>query len=120
MNHTTFDHHIYFNVHRIFTGCNEVVAKVMFLHVSVILLTGGTCLRQTPCPPPKAESPPWSRHPPEADPPRNRHPREHTSLEHTPPRSRHPLQMLAPAHDLQAAGTHPTGMHSGLACGHSS
>ena len=25
----------------IFTGRNEVVAKVMFLHVSVILLTGG-------------------------------------------------------------------------------
>ena len=25
----------------IFTGCNEVVAKVVFLHVSVILLTGG-------------------------------------------------------------------------------
>ena len=26
---------------QIFTGRNEVVAKVMFLHVSVILLTGG-------------------------------------------------------------------------------
>ena len=28
----------------IFTGRNEVVAKVIFLHLSVILFTGGACV----------------------------------------------------------------------------
>ena len=32
----------------IITGRNEVVAKVIFLHLFVILFTGGACLRQTP------------------------------------------------------------------------
>ena len=45
----------------IFTGRNEVVAKVMFLQVSVILSTGGG-LRRTPPdqgePPPDGEPPP--------------------------------------------------------------
>ena len=79
------------------TGRNKVVAKVMFLLVSVILLTGGVCLsacwdttppcKQTPLPneaPPKREAHPWKqipprrRHPPplEADPPRSRPPRD--------------------------------------------
>ena len=45
----------------------EVVAKVMFLLVSVILLTGGVCLSacwDTPRSrhPPKQTPPPWSRH----------------------------------------------------------
>ena len=55
------------------TGRNEVVAKVMFLLVSVILLTGG-CLPQCMLgyqhpPPPQEQRPPGcqSRHPPGAD-----------------------------------------------------
>ena len=43
----------------VFTGRNEVVAKVMFLHVSVILLTGGV-LQRTP-PRDQAENPPPPR-----------------------------------------------------------
>ena len=58
----------------IFTGRNEVVAKVMFLHVSVILLTGGGSpgsppgTRQTP---PRPSRPP-SLPPDQADPPGRR------------------------------------------------
>ena len=57
------------------TGRNEVVAKVIFLHLSVILFTGGVCLNAC-----WDTSPPRSRHPPgpgrhqpprdQADPPR--------------------------------------------------
>ena len=54
----------------IFTGRNEVVAKVMFLHVSVILLTGGGLQagrppqnRQTPSGPGR-ETPPRNRQTP--------------------------------------------------------
>ena len=54
------------------TGRNEVVAKVMFLHVSVILLTGGV-LRRTP-PPDQADPPLGPRRPPQTkeNPPRTR------------------------------------------------
>ena len=80
---------------RFFTGRNEVVAKVIFLHLSVIhsVHGGGVCLSAcwdatTPNPgadpPPRTRppqtrqnplplrpDPPWSRHPPDqADPPR--------------------------------------------------
>ena len=52
----------------IFTGRNEVVAKVIFLHLSVILFTGGGGSASVhagiqPAPPP------GSRHPPGADTP---------------------------------------------------
>ena len=86
----------------IITGRNEVVAKVMFLLVSVILFTGGGCLpqcmlgyhtprEQTPLKQttPGADIPleqtlPWSRQPPRADnPPRADPP------EQSPPWSRH-------------------------------
>ena len=76
------------------TGRNEVVAKVIFLHLSVILFTGGVCLSACwdTTPPLVADTPPEqtpsrSRHPPGADtpPPRSRHPPEQT-----PPQSRHP------------------------------
>ena len=40
----------------VFTGRNEVVAKVKFLHVSVILSTGGSPAGRTP---PGRENPPW-------------------------------------------------------------
>ena len=55
----------------IVAGRNEVVAKVMYLLVSVILLTRGGCLPQCML----------GYHPPGADTPRSRQP--------TPPRSRH-------------------------------
>ena len=41
------------------TGRNEVVAKVMFLHVSVILLTGGEGVSGEP--PQDQGEPPWTR-----------------------------------------------------------
>ena len=79
------------------------MAKVIFLHLSDILFTGGgvylsacwdnppgadTRQEQTPArsrPPPGADTPqeqtpPWSRHPPRADPPR-----ADTPLDQTPP-----------------------------------
>ena len=89
----------------LFTGRNEVVAKVIFLHLFVILFTGGgvvsqhaqTPLEQTP--PPRADTPReqthphWEQTPPRADPP-SRHPPEQTpppvadtAREQTPPRS---------------------------------
>ena len=69
----------------IFTGRNEVVAKVMFLQVSVILLTGGVSgepprPRRTP-PPNQAHTPPKPRRPPRTkeNPPRT---------EENPPRTK--------------------------------
>ena len=53
------------------TGCNEVVAKVIFLHLSVILLTGGVlpqCMLGYHPPPGADTTTPWSRHPPEQTP----------------------------------------------------
>ena len=54
----------------IITGRNEVVANIIFLHLSFILFTGGVCLSAcwdtTPGsshPPPGADTT-WSRHPP--------------------------------------------------------
>ena len=48
----------------IFTGRNEVVAKVMFLHVSVILLTGGWVGVSGEPPPGTKETPPGTRQTP--------------------------------------------------------
>ena len=81
------------------TGRNEVVAKVIFLHLFVILFTGGLVShkapRQTPHPPDQAHHPPRTRHPPPDQahhPPRpDTHPRPGTpppDLTH-PPRTRH-------------------------------
>ena len=68
----------------IVTGRNEVVAKVMFLQVCVILFTGTVCLRQTPLggdppgqTPPGADIPPQVRHTSPGQTPRQQ----------TPPRS---------------------------------
>ena len=79
------------------TGHNEVVAKVIFLHLSVILLTGGgVCLSAywdaTPPPPeqtclpgadtpPRADTPQEQTSPPGADTPWHRH----APLGQTPP-----------------------------------
>ena len=75
----------------IITGRNEVVAKVIFLHLFVILFTGGMvvshkALRQTP-PGPDTPPPPPPRtrhtHPPDQMPPWTRHT---TPPDQTPPR----------------------------------
>ena len=119
-NSLSFGKQLYLEPTSIITDRNEVVAKVIFLHLFVILFTGGggVCLRQNPSPgsrPPGSYTPP-SRQPPGADPPRSR----------PAPRSRHPLPLGAdpppgsrlppreqnPAYAQRAAGTHRTGMHS--------
>ena len=69
------------------TGRNEVVAKVMFLLVSVILSTGGAASVHARIPPP-------GRRPPGKE---------------APPKKKSP-----PAYGQWAAGAHPTGMHSCL------
>ena len=95
------------------TGRNEVVAKVIFLHPSVILFTGGVSASVHAgiphCPPPRSDTPeqtpPRSRHTPQeqADtPPGSRH----------PPRNRHTPGKQTPVYGQWAAGTHPTWMHS--------
>ena len=98
----------------IFTGRNEVVAKVMFLQVSASVHAG------IPAPPPRQTTPPPDQinHPPDQayhsplgpgipPPPRTR--------QTTPPGpGRPPPQKQTPAYGLRAAGTHPTGMHSCL------
>ena len=48
-------------VNRVITGRNEVVAKVMFLHVCVILFTGGSLQAGRTPPPDQADHPPPSR-----------------------------------------------------------
>ena len=101
----------------IITGCNEVVAKVMFLLMSVILFTGGrgylpqcmlgyhTPLEQTPpeqTPPWEqthplgADTPPWEQtHPPGSRHPQSRHPPPPGA--DTPIQSRHtPLEQTPP------------------------
>ena len=90
----------------IVTGRNEVVAKVIFLHLSVILFTGGVCL--SAC---WDAHPPGTRHHPPT--PGTRH--HHPPWDQTPPpRDQTPPGKLTPAYGLRAAGTHPTGMHSCL------
>ena len=87
------------------TGRNELVAKVIFLHLSVILFTGGgvclsACWDTTP---PWEQTPPRSRHTPPMEqtppldetPPGSRHPppgSRHTFPEQTPPRADTPLE----------------------------
>ena len=106
----------------IFTGRNEVVAKVMFLHVSVILSTGGGGVLQAG----RTSPPGWERRTPPGPgrPPRLGDPpgpgRTPPGWE-TPPRTRQnppgtrqtpPPGKQTSEYGLRAAGTHPTGMHS--------
>ena len=72
----------------IFTGGNEVVAKVIFLHLFVILFTGGVCL--SAC---------WDTTPPEQTPPGVDTPPE----QQTPPKSRPPPGKQTSAYGLRAA-----------------
>ena len=69
------------------TGRNEVVAKVIFLHLSVILFTVGGGLPQCMLgyQPPRSRPPPGTRHPPGSRPPWD-----------APPGSRHPPWDQAP------------------------
>ena len=72
---------MYFHYYRSQRCCG----KVMFLHLSVILFTGGIC------------------HTPRADTPHGE----------TPPRQTPPIQYML-GYGQQAGGTHPTGMQSCL------
>ena len=79
----------------IFTVRNSSCGKVMFLHLSVILFTGGSVWSDTP----RARHPPGrhplGRYPPWADPPRQTHPppwQTHPLGSHTPARWKRPLQ----------------------------
>ena len=94
-----------------FITVRNEVAKVMFLHLSVILFTGGLpqCMlgyhplpKQAP-PPPRAGTP-WEKAPPRAGTPTGTG---------TPTGSRHPLGTGTPSQQMAtvADGTHPTGMH---------
>ena len=103
------------------TGRNEVVAKVIFLHLSVILFTGEAgCLPQCML----GYHIPWNRHPlgsrhptPEQTPPsRSRHPSEQTPTQeqtHPLPRSRAPQEQTPPEQTPPEADTplsrHPPG-----------
>ena len=81
----------------IFTGRNEVVAKVIFLHLPILhsVHGGGGGMSASV----HAGIPPLgSRHLPEQTPP-----------EQTPPP---PPRKKTPAYGQRVAGTHPTGMHS--------
>ena len=68
----------------IVTGRNEVVAKVIFLHLSVILFTEGVSASvHAGIPPPQEQTPPKAdtpqgRHPPKADTPLGPDPPEQT------------------------------------------
>ena len=101
----------------IFTGRNEVVAKVIFLHLSVILFRGGVCLsacwdtNPLGADPPGADPPgadppgadtPQSRHPPEQIPPPDQTPLP----EQTPPRADTPRSRHPPGADTPRADTH--------------
>ena len=76
----------------------------MFLHLSVILFTGGVCPppHTTPGQTPPGQTPPWAdlagQTPPWADTPLGRYP---------------PAQCML-GYGQQAGGKHPTGMHSCL------
>ena len=104
----------------IFTGRNEVVAKVMFLHMSVILLTGGVSGEPPPGPGRPPPPPPGTRQTPPPRPGRNTPgPGRHHSLPDqggTPPdqadTTSPPPGKKTAAYGQWAAGTHPTGMHS--------
>ena len=94
--------HLFSFAENIITGRNEVLAKVIFLHLSVILFTGGGLARRPPGwmeePPPAGwrnppgwmeEPPPWMENPPQMEnPPRWRTP--------PPPRMENPPRWRTP------------------------
>ena len=103
---------------------NEVWGKVIFLHLSVILFTGGYLGRYTPRQvhtPPWADTSLWAGTPPgKVHTPLGRYtPRQvHPTGRYTPqvgtPPGRYTPQQCMLGYGQQAGGTHPTGMHSCL------
>ena len=112
---------------------NSFLLPVIFLHLFVILFTGGgSASVHAGIPPGSRQPPPEQTSPTEQTPPReqaqsrppeSRHlPAANTPLaadtlplEQTPPQEQTPPPKQTPAYGLRAAGTHPTGMHS---CSH--
>ena len=99
----------------------------MFLHVCVILLTGGSASVHVGIPPPREQTPPRAGTPPQEQTPPSRHsPGPGTPLKQTPMGSRHPPGPGTPweqtppgaeharRYGQRAGGTHPTGMQSCL------
>ena len=101
------DHHCKTRL-SVMTVRNEV-AKVMFLHLSVILFTGGVCLSAcwdtTPpgpgTPDPQEQTPPGTRHPLRAGTPREQ---AHPLAAGTPPPPAPPGQAPPPGADLHGDG----------------
>ena len=93
------------DLRHIFTGRNEVLAKVIFLHLFVILFTGEVWQGE---PPGLGEHPPWHGEPPQT--------RHIPCRRQTPPGMETPPGKQTPAYGLRSAGTHPTGMHSCSSC----
>ena len=90
-----FPHRQHVKRELLITGRNKVVAKVIFLHLAVILFTGGWgCLPQ--CPP--QEQTPVGADPQGSDTPLEQtHPRAQTpSRADTPPRADAPLEQTQP------------------------
>ena len=77
------------------TGQNEVVAKVIFLHLFVILFTGGWWYPRRDW----GRSPPGSMPPPRSKPPGSRPPR---TTPPPPPGSRHPPQTRPPLREADS------------------
>ena len=76
------------------TGRNEVVAKVIFLHLFVVLFTGGGfCLHACWDTPPGADNPPPGRPLPDQGAPPDQAP---PGTRQTPPRTRHPPEQTPP------------------------
>ena len=105
----------------IVTGRNEVVAKVIFLHLFVILFRGGRYLPQCMLGYhiPGVDTP-WSRHPPAADTPGSRHPpgadttppgADTPPLGADPPGADTPREQTPPRADTPWRQTPPRGRH---------
>ena len=92
------------------TGRNEVVAKVIFLHLFVILFTGGGSASMHAGIPPRSRPQQSRPPPPEQIPPHQAPPGPGTPPEQTPL----PGEQTPAYGGVRAAGTHPTGMHSCL------
>ena len=117
----------------LFTGRNEVLAKVIFLHLCVILFTGGGVPDQA-CPPGTRHTPPDQAGTPPPDQagtplpprpgrytPRTRYtppgpgrctPRDQAGTPPLGPGTPPPRKQQTPEYGQRSAGTHPTGMHS--------
>ena len=89
------------------------MAKVIFLHLFVILFTGGVggIPEGTEADPPGPDTPP-EQTPPGPDPPQTRPPRDQPPPGPDPPGADNPPPEQTLAYGLRAAGTHSTGMHS--------